>query len=145
MKVGVGTDSVVTGNPLDLFAESRLAATACPMSPRDQLRLVTADAADALGVTGAGRIEPGAWADLTAVALRGRGVGAFDDPEGAIAGGADAAGVRATWVAGRCVYRAGEWPGVDLDREKDAIAHAERAAVEAARVLAAEGAGRISS
>src|SRR5262249_46476119 len=67
LKVGLGTDSVAAGNTLDLFAESRLAAMACPVSPRDQLRLITTDAADALGVVGAGRLQVGAWGDVIAV------------------------------------------------------------------------------
>ncbi|MFI5208199.1 MAG: amidohydrolase family protein, partial [Gemmatimonadales bacterium] len=113
VKVGLGTDSVAAGNALDLFAEARLAGMASQMDPRRQLRLITADSADALGVVGAGRIEVGAWGDLIAVVPKGRGFAAFSDPEGAVAGGADAASVRATWIAGRAVYEGREWPGVD--------------------------------
>lgn len=136
VKVGLGTDSVAAGNALDLFAEARLAGMAASMEPRRQLRLITADAADALGVRGAGRIETGAWGDLISVAPKGRGFSSFADPEGALAGGADATTVRATFVAGRPVYDGGEWPGVNRQLEKEAFARA---------MLAAEAAQRVSS
>lgn len=145
VKVGLGTDSVVAGNSLDLFAEARLAGMAASMEPRRQLRLITADAADALGVTGAGRIEAGAWGDLIAVAPKGRGFAAFADPEGALAGGADASSVRCTWVAGRAVYDRGEWPGVSWQSEREAFARAADSASAACAMLAAEGVLRISS
>ncbi len=145
VKVGLGTDSVAAGNALDLFAEARLAGMSFPMDPRRQLRLITADAADALGVTGVGRIEPGAWGDLIAVVPKGRGFAAFADPEGAVAGGADASSVKATWVAGRAVYEGREWPGVDWQLEREAFARAADAASTECALLAAEGVLRISS
>jgi cytosine/adenosine deaminase-related metal-dependent hydrolase len=115
------------------------------MDPRRQLRLITADAADALGVRDVGRIERGAWGDLIAVRPKGRGFAALSDPEGALAGGADAASVRATWVAGRAVFDGGEWPGVSWQLEREAFARASDAASSERALLAAEAVPRISS
>jgi 5-methylthioadenosine/S-adenosylhomocysteine deaminase len=145
VKVGLGTDSVAAGNALDLFAEARLAGMTNSMDPRRQLRLITADAADALGVRDVGRIERGAWGDLIAVLPKGRGFAALSDPEGALAGGADAASVRATWVAGRAVFDGGEWPGVSWQLEREAFARASDAASSERALLAAEAVPRISS
>ena len=118
--VGVGTDSVAAGNSLDLFHESRQAALGVPLAPNYQLRLITAGAADALGIEDAGRLVPGAWADLCAVALRGSTLSATKSIEGALAVAATAGHVIGTWVAGKLVYRDGSWPGVDAAEEKAA-------------------------
>jgi 5-methylthioadenosine/S-adenosylhomocysteine deaminase len=147
-RLGLDTHSVAAGNALDLFAEARLATMACSLSPRDQLRLITADGADALGVSGAGRLEPGAWGDLCAVALKGRTFADVDDPEGAICGSADAGCVRGTWVAGREVYAAGgggRWPGIDATVERSAMQRASLQAEVARSTLAAQGPLRLSS
>jgi 5-methylthioadenosine/S-adenosylhomocysteine deaminase len=135
VNVGVGTDSVAAGNTLDLFAEQRLAATGASLTPNERLRLITAAAADALGIEDAGRLEPGAWGDLCAVSLRGPGFAAAHDIEAALAASAGASDVVATWVAGRLVYQLGEWPGLDAAAERQAFA---TAAAEARR-LKAEG------
>jgi 5-methylthioadenosine/S-adenosylhomocysteine deaminase len=145
VKVGIGTDSVAAGDSLDLFAAARFASIAFPMTPRELLRLITAGAADALGMSGAGRLEPGAWGDLCAVSLKGPGFAAFGDPEGAVAGGAEPTSVRATWVAGRLVYADGRWPGVDAQHERSQVERAVAAAVRVRSTLAARGVHPLSS
>ena len=132
LTVGVGTDSVAAGGTLDLFAEARFAALACPLTPREMLRLITLDAAAALGVEGAGALALGAWGDLTAVALEAPYFAGLTDPEEAIASYATAADVRFTWVAGRMVFKRLFWPGVDVEAERAAFALARAAAVAAA-------------
>jgi cytosine/adenosine deaminase-related metal-dependent hydrolase len=135
--VGLGTDSVAAGGRLDLFAEARLAALSLPpggaMSPRQMLRLATSDGAAALGLEAAGTLTRGAWGDLTAVDLRGPAFAAAPDPEGALAWGATASDVVFTAVAGRVVYRAGGFPGRELDAEREAYARAARAAAGLSR------------
>jgi 5-methylthioadenosine/S-adenosylhomocysteine deaminase len=118
VNVGVGTDSVAAGNTFDLFAEQRLAAMGVPLTPNERLRLITADAADALGIVDAGRLASGAWGDLCAVSLRGPGFAAAHDIEAALASSAGASDVTAVWVAGRLVYQGGAWPGVDAAHER---------------------------
>lgn len=117
---GIGTDSVAAGREIDLFAELRAAAPLAPLGAGRLLALATVDAARALGVSDAGLIEPGAWADLCAVAL-----GDVDDPIAAIVRRARAADVTHTWVAGRLVYERGSWPGIDAAAERAALAVAE--------------------
>ncbi len=129
--VGLGTDSVAPGGRLDLFAEARLAGAGRRLTPRELLALATHDAARALGVAGAGALEPGAHGDLAAVALPPAAFSAPADVEAVVVWGAAAADVRATWVGGRPVYERGCWPDVDAAAERDALDAAHRAAVDA--------------
>jgi 5-methylthioadenosine/S-adenosylhomocysteine deaminase len=122
--VGVGTDSVAAGGALDLFREMRLAALGCPLTPREMLRLATVDAARALGLAGAGTLEPGSWGDACVVSLDSPSLAATADPEAAVALGAGPGDVACTVVAGRPVYREGTWPGVDAAAERAALAAA---------------------
>jgi 5-methylthioadenosine/S-adenosylhomocysteine deaminase len=113
VRLGLGTDSVVTGGATDLFAELRLACRDNRISPREALGLVTTGAAAALGLPDVGVLHPGAWADLTAVRL----YAPTTDPEATLVARAMASDVSGTWVAGRAVYRAGAWPGADAAAE----------------------------
>ena len=131
--VGVGTDSVAAGNSFDLFNESRQAALGVPLAPNDQLRLITAGAADALELEDAGRLVAGAWGDLCAVALKGPTLAGTKSIEGALAVAATAGHVTATWVAGRLVYENGSWPGVDAPAERGAFDSAVKEVREAGR------------
>lgn len=132
VSVGVGTDSVAAGGSYDLFAEARLAAAGRRLTGREVLALITADAANALGVADAGRIQAGAWGDLVAISLTRAPFAALTDPEPAVAWSATAADVRAVWVAGRSVYRAGDWPGIESEVERSAFERAVAAALKAA-------------
>lgn len=139
--VGLGTDSVVAGGRLDLFAEARLAALGLEggLPPRELLRLVTADGAAALGLPGLGSLEPGAWGDLAAVGLAAPAFAAAADPEAAVAWGATAADVVFAAVAGRVVFHRGRWPGVALEAERDAFERAVSAAASVSRPVAPSG------
>ena len=134
--VGLGTDSVVAGGRLDLFAEARLAALglAGGLAPRELLRLMTADGAAALGMPGVGVLEPGAWGDLAAVGLAAPAFAAAADPEAAVAWGATAADVVFAAVAGRVVFERGGWPRVAAAAEREAFERAAAAAAAAAAV-----------
>ena len=126
--VGAGTDSVAAGGGLDLFREIRLAALGCRLTPREMLRLATADAAAALGLAGAGVLAPGAWGDVCVVGFGRSALAGAADPEEAVALGAGPADVVFTAVAGRPVWRDGSWPGVDAAAERGALeASASRA------------------
>jgi len=139
--VGLGTDSVITGGRLDLFAEARLAELGLEsgLSPRELLRLVTADGAAALGLPGLGTLEPGAWGDLAAVGLTAPGFAAAADPEAVVAWGATAADVVFAAVAGRVVFDRGRWPGVALEEERAACARAAAAAAAVSRPVVPRG------
>jgi 5-methylthioadenosine/S-adenosylhomocysteine deaminase len=122
LAVGVGTDSVVTGGGMDLFAVARAAAQGLAaggsLSARELLRLVTVDGAAALGLEGVGALVEGAWGDLAAVHLA--EPGAESGPEEAVAWNAAASDVVFTAVAGRVVYRRGRWPLVRIGTERAA-------------------------
>ena len=139
--VGLGTDSVVAGGRLDLFAEARVAALGVEggLAPRELLRLVTADGAAALDLPSLGSLEPGAWGDLAAVGLAAPAFVPAADPEGAVAWGATAADVVFAAVAGRVVFQGDRWPGVDLEAERDAFARAVSAAAPMSRPVAPRG------
>lgn len=106
--VGLGTDSVATGAPLDLFREARLARDAAGLTPAEAVAMLTAGGAAALGLGDVGAIRPGAWADLAALACSGAG-----DPD-ALVLASSPADVYAAWVGGRLVFRDGAWPGADV-------------------------------
>jgi 5-methylthioadenosine/S-adenosylhomocysteine deaminase len=97
LRIGIGTDSVLSVGTLDLRAEARRARTAAGLNAEEALRLVTVDAARALGLSGVGAIEAGGWGDLCVMRAHGT------DPVEAIL--APATEVMATFVAGRPVYR----------------------------------------
>ncbi len=129
---GLGTDSVAAGRDLDLFDEARHAAAGAPLPSARLLDLVTREGARALGIADAGFLAPGAWADLCAVSLDGLPAGPASDPVEAVVRHASASAVRTTWVAGRVVYDAGVWPGVDAAAERTALGRTEATAREAA-------------
>ena len=74
LNVALGSDGAVCNDSYDMFAEMRLAALLqkvgkldpTAIAPRDVLRMATVNGARALGID-AGRIAPGALADITVV------------------------------------------------------------------------------
>jgi 5-methylthioadenosine/S-adenosylhomocysteine deaminase len=71
LAVGVGTDSEVSGGDLDLFAEARAARVLAGLDAGATLRLITADAARAIGVGDVGALAAGAWGDVVALRIEG--------------------------------------------------------------------------
>ena len=104
VRVGLGTDSLASVASLDLFAEARAAVRAASIEPEAAVRLVTADAARALGREDSiGGIAAGRWADLCVVEVP--PLIAADAPAVARAVlESGAGGVVATYVAGREVF-----------------------------------------
>jgi 5-methylthioadenosine/S-adenosylhomocysteine deaminase len=99
--VGVGTDSVASVADLDLLADARAARELAQLTSEQALRLVTLDAARAIGLAReVGSLETGKWADLCVLRLGAQ-------PRGDIARqilSVAAANVARTYVAGRLVY-----------------------------------------
>ncbi|MFA5845009.1 MAG: amidohydrolase family protein [Coriobacteriia bacterium] len=79
--VALGTDSAASNDGLDLFEEARALRSLEPgLTPRDVLRMMTADGAKALGLDeDFGTLEPKKQADIVAVR-----VGKTRDPESAL-------------------------------------------------------------
>jgi cytosine/adenosine deaminase-related metal-dependent hydrolase len=102
LRVGLGTDSSASVEP-DLLAEARAARTLGGLSAERALRLITLEAALAIGFTDLGLIAPGAWADLTVLRID-RGRREESVLEAILS--ASPSEVVVTWVAGKAVYRA---------------------------------------
>lgn len=104
IRVGLGTDSVVSVGRLDLLAEARAAAGLASLSAGELLELCTLAGARALGLDNeVGSLRPGKWGDCTVIALPESG------PDGAPAERVLASSpecVLLTCLAGREVYRA---------------------------------------
>lgn len=99
VRVGVGTDSVVSVGRLDLMAEARAARALAGLSWDRALSLVTLEAARAIGLAqDVGSLAPGKWGDVAVVRLRGR----RSPVEGVLTSGPDE--VMATYVGGRRVF-----------------------------------------
>jgi 5-methylthioadenosine/S-adenosylhomocysteine deaminase len=103
LRVGVGTDSVASVDPLDLLAEARRARELAALSAQEALALCTIGAARAIGLGAEiGSLEAGKWGDL--VALEIPAVESADELfEAVLATGPN--DVRSTWLGGREVYR----------------------------------------
>ncbi len=103
VRLGVGTDSVLSVGSLDLFGELRAARELAGLDARTTLALATNEAAAALDLRGeVGRLASGFHADLIGLDVP-RGDG---DPEEA-ALGASPDRVLLTVASGRVVYRRG--------------------------------------
>lgn len=108
VRVGVGTDSVASVSPLDLLAEARAARQIASLDAEQALRLITTDAARALGLQHeCGSLVPGKWADLVAMDLPGT-VDASRLPDTLLTRPPQA--VRLTVLGGREVYRGAAMP-----------------------------------
>jgi cytosine/adenosine deaminase-related metal-dependent hydrolase len=64
LRVGLGTDSEVSVGRLDLFAEAREARRLGALTAEQALRMMSLDAALAIGVPDVGLLEEGAWGDV---------------------------------------------------------------------------------
>lgn len=134
--VGIATDGPASSNRLDMLEEARLAmryarlrdhdATALPHV--EALRMLTSEAADAMGRPDLGRLLPGSRADLVHLDTERRGAGptntAQDHLTHLVWGGGPEA-VRDVWVEGRQVVADGEVLGLDraaLAEDLDRIA-----------------------
>ncbi len=125
VNVALGTDGAASNNSLDLFDEMRAAAllrtsltedaTAAPLA--DMLEMATLGGARALGLGDEiGSIEPGKRADLVAIDFNAPGMQPVHDPLAQLVHGQPGRHVSHVWVGGRCLYQAGSFATLDLDR-----------------------------
>jgi cytosine/adenosine deaminase-related metal-dependent hydrolase len=104
VRVGLGTDSVVSVRRLDLLAEARAARSLAPLSAQDLLELCTLGGARALGLDSeTGSLQVGKWGDCTVIRLP-AGRATASPAEQVLA--SSPGDVLLTCVAGREVYRA---------------------------------------
>jgi len=126
LRCGLGSDGAACNNRLDTFHEMSLAAglarvkhAGAPLAARDVLSLATRDGARALGLAETtGTLEAGKQADLIVVQASAphHPSDASADPYAAIVHATRASDVRLTMVAGRVLYRNGEWTTLDAAR-----------------------------
>jgi 5-methylthioadenosine/S-adenosylhomocysteine deaminase len=103
LRVGLGTDSVLSVGALDLLADARAARAIAGLDAAATLELCTRGAARALGLDGEiGTLAPGAWGDCLAIRAPAQAAGAVAEEQVLASGPRD---VLATFVGGRDVYR----------------------------------------
>jgi len=137
--VGIATDGPASHNRLDLFEEMRTAirfarvrsVDPTALSAFEALRMVTVDAAAALGRPDLGRLVAGATADIVAISMDDPSfcpvIPADDDLYGRLVWSGSPSVVRSVWVGGRPVVAHGEVLTLDVG---DAISEVnERAAM----------------
>ena len=119
LRVGLGTDSAVSNNSLDLWEEMRFALLlqrakledAEAVTARDVLHLATLGGADAMGLSAQiGSLTPGKRADLIAVGLTQPHTVPATDPYAALVYSACASDVVFTLCDGEVIYDTGVWP-----------------------------------
>ncbi len=122
LRVGLGTDSAVSNNALDLWEEMRFALLvqrahledAEAVTARDVLRLATLSGAEAMGLSARiGSLTPGKRADLIAVSLTQPHLVPATDPYAALVYSARASDVLFTLCNGNVIYDSGGWPTLD--------------------------------
>ncbi|MDI9370920.1 MAG: amidohydrolase [Synergistaceae bacterium] len=133
-KIALGTDGAASNNRLDVWGEMRCAALLhkgiqkdpTALSARDSLRMATLEGAAGLGFDKCGLIREGWAADLALVDLDRPHYVGIDEENAAlyIVYAGSSADVCGTMVAGRWVYRDGEFPTMD---RAEIMAKAERA------------------
>jgi 5-methylthioadenosine/S-adenosylhomocysteine deaminase len=103
IRVGVGTDSVVSVGELDLLAEARAARALAGLDAVQALALCTTGAARALGLASEiGGLRVGKWGDCVVVRCPPAGARVAPAEQALASGPRD---VMATYVGGRDVYR----------------------------------------
>ena len=122
LRVGLGTDSAVSNNALDLWEEMRFALLMAravgedveAVTAHDVLRLATLGGAEAMGLASqAGSLTPGKRADLIAVRLDRPHAVPATDPYAALVYSVRADDVVLTVCDGEGLYDAGAWPTLD--------------------------------
>jgi 5-methylthioadenosine/S-adenosylhomocysteine deaminase len=114
VNVAIGTDGAASNNDLDVMGEMRMAAllakavagdaSAVPASTA--LRMATLNGARALGLDqDIGSLEPGKWADITAIRLDGIETQPLFNPISDLVYAASRHQVSDVWVAGRRLLR----------------------------------------
>ncbi len=134
LRIGLGTDSAVSSNTLDLWEEMRFALLLQRAVQEDVgavaasqiLRLATLGGAEAMGLSGQiGSLTPGKRADLIAVRLNRPHATPATDPYAALVYSARADDVILTLCDGQVLYDRGAWPTLDA-AEITMRAHAAR-------------------
>jgi 5-methylthioadenosine/S-adenosylhomocysteine deaminase len=129
VNVALGTDGAASNNDLDLFGEIRIAALvgkgiagdATALSAQRVLRMATLNGARAIGLADEiGTLEPGKWADITAVDLAPPESQPIYNPISQLVYATGRHQVSDVWVAGRRLLHNRTLTTLDLDAITDA-------------------------
>ncbi|MDT0635447.1 TRZ/ATZ family hydrolase [Spectribacter hydrogenoxidans] len=124
VNVALGTDGAASNNDLDMIGEMRTAALIGKLAAGDAaalpaatvLQMATLNGARALGLDAdTGSLEPGKWADCTAIDLDTPETRPLYDPVAQIVYSSDRRQVTDTWVAGKRLLRDRQLTTIDLD------------------------------
>jgi len=104
---GLGTDSAISNERLDMFEEMRFAVLTSrtlgePISAKDAFGMATTEGGRAIGIYGIGELQAGCRADIAAVSVDHPSFGGSYVEQ--IVWQSTAENVAATWAAGRQVY-----------------------------------------
>jgi cytosine/adenosine deaminase-related metal-dependent hydrolase len=139
LNVALGSDGAVCNDSYDLFAEMRLAALLqkvqhrdpAAIAPRDVIRMATRNGAKAIGID-AGRLAPGALADITVVDPVRLGTWPTPNVLDSLVFATSAANVTDVFVGGEARVRDGRLLGVDVPALLAEAGEAARAAIRGA-------------
>jgi len=124
VNVAIGTDGAASNNDLDVMGEMRMAAMlakavsgdASVIPAKTALRMATLNGARALGLeTEIGSLEPGKWADITAIRLDAIETQPLFDPVSDLVYAASRHQVSDVWVGGRRLLRGRQLTTLDID------------------------------
>jgi len=124
VNVAIGTDGAASNNDLDVMGEMRMAALlakavsgdASVIPAKTALRMATLNGARALGLeTEIGSLEPGKWADITAIRLDAIETQPLFDPVSDLVYAASRHQVSDVWVGGRRLLRGRQLTTLDID------------------------------
>lgn len=128
--IGIGSDSVVSNNRIDLLEEARVAQlmqrarlrSAGALNASELLRMLTLDGARALGLDARiGSLEVGKDADLCAVRIGAPHTQPVHDPAAALLFSARGSDVVLTIVRGQVLYRDGRFHSLDPERLRQRV------------------------
>ncbi len=132
VNVALGTDSAASNNDLDMFSELRTAAllakgvsgNAAALPAAQALRMATLNGARALGLGEiTGSLEPGKFADITAVRLTGLDSEPVFEPLSHLVYSSNRNQVTDVWVAGRQLLRNRELTTINRDTVLGKLRH----------------------
>ena len=142
IKAGIATDGPASHHRLDLFEEMRTAIRlarihrrdAAFMPPYEALHMTTAGAADAIGRSDLGRIEPGCRADMVQLSPSESPLHPVvpdeDDPVSRLVWSGSPRAVRSVWVGGEQVVSEGRVLTMDIDEVRVEVTERARRLAE---------------
>ena len=142
VNVALGTDGCASNNDLDMFSEMKTAAllakgvanNASALPAHQALRMATINGARALGLDDRlGSIEPGKFADLTAVRLDSVNSLPLYNPVSQLVYSTQAAQVSDVWVGGKAVLQQGQLTTMEYRAVQDTALHWQQRINEAKR------------